>query len=286
LARKKTTKTTEGNSLEQIDKIIEQDGLGQVAWANELEAVERIPTGLLSIDRLLGGGIPKGRMTELFGKESSGKTLLLQAAIAETLRQGGNALLVDTEHTFDPVWAETCGVDVARLRVAQPDTGEAAYEIIERYLKTGQVDIIGLDSLANVVPTVELAGDYTQTNVGLQARLNAKGMRKLTSLMQKYNTALVFINQTRGNIATTGYGPTETTTFAACHRIESLADEAVTTPARRTRTWWRPSPAVPAGTGAAGGGPPPPRGGGGGGPGWWGAGGGGRGRPGAAPPAP
>jgi recombination protein RecA len=200
-------------SLDQIDDIVSSEDDADVLYAAEQAVVGRIPTGYTSVDVAFGGGVPRGRMTELFGPEGSCKTLLLMAAIATVQREGGEALLVDLEGTYDPIWGEINGIDNSRLRYVKPVNGDQAYSIIEKYLRSGKMDIIGVDSIAQLVPQAELEGVIGQANVGLASRLNAQAMRKLTSIMTTNSrTALVFINQTRANISTMGMGPTTTTT--------------------------------------------------------------------------
>jgi len=187
------------------DKIdIEKDILAEygdtiIKRGNQIGSPEVIPTGLLSIDAILGGGVPRGHITEIYGPPSSAKTLLLYRMIAEAQKQGGIAVLIDAERSFEFPWAEVNGVNTEELRIVIPPTGEDAYTILLKYLEAG-VDIIGLDSIANTVPSAELVAKMTDANIGLAARMNAKAMRKLTSL--QHDAAVILINQTRANVST------------------------------------------------------------------------------------
>lgn len=169
-----------------------------------------IPTGLISVDTVTGGGFPRGKITEVYGPPSSSKSLLLLSAIGNAQRAGGIAVYIDLERSFDAVWAARNGVNVEELRIVKPTTGEQAYDILLQYLRTKEVTIIGVDSIAQVVPAGELAGEMSDANIGLAARLNAKAMRKITNELG--DTAVVLINQTRQNV-TTGpfHGNPETT---------------------------------------------------------------------------
>jgi recombination protein RecA len=175
--------------------------------------VSVIPTGSLSLDIATGiGGIPRGRITEIYGAEASGKTTLALHMVAEAQKQGGVAAFIDAEHALDLNYAQKLGVNIEDLLVSQPDTGEQALEIAEVLARSGAVDIIVIDSVAALVPKAEIEGEMEDQQVGLQARLMSKAMRKLTSAISKSNTAVVFINQTRMKIGTFSYGgPPETT---------------------------------------------------------------------------
>jgi len=184
--------------------------LGERARHSEVRA---IPSGSLSVDIATGiGGIPRGRITEIFGQESSGKTTLALHIVAQVQKAGGVAAFIDAEHALDVHYAEKLGVNVDDLLVSQPDTGEQALEIAEVLASSGGVDLIVVDSVAALVPEAELKGEMTDQQVGLQARLMSKAMRKLTSVIAKTDTAVVFINQTRMKIGGFSYGPQETTT--------------------------------------------------------------------------
>ncbi|AEM79336.1 Protein recA [Thermoanaerobacter wiegelii Rt8.B1] len=173
--------------------------------------IEVIPTGCLELDITLGiGGISRGRIIEIFGPESSGKTTLALHMIAEAQKLGGTAAFVDAEHALDPIYAKNLGVDIDELLVAQPDTGEQALEIVEALIRSGAVDIIVIDSVAALVPRAEIEGEMGESQVGLQARLMSQALRKLTGTASKSKTAVIFINQLREKIGVT-FGNPETT---------------------------------------------------------------------------
>lgn len=198
------------SALGQIEK---QFGKGSVMKLGDFSAmnVEAIPTGALSLDVALGiGGIPKGRIIEIFGPESSGKTTLALHAIAECQKRGGEAAFIDAEHALDPVYAKHLGVDIDNLIVSQPDTGEQALEIAEALVRSGAIDIIVVDSVAALVPKAEIDGDMGDAHVGLQARLMSQALRKLAGVLNKSNTAIVFINQLREKVGIM-FGNPETT---------------------------------------------------------------------------
>ena len=174
--------------------------------------VEVIPTGSLSLDIALGvGGIPRGRVTEIYGPESSGKTTICQHIVAETQRMGGTAAFIDMEHALDPVYAAQCGVDVDNLLVSQPDTGEQALEIAEALVRSGAVDVLVIDSVAALVPRAEIEGDMGDAQMGLMARLMSQALRKLSGAIKQTNTAVIFTNQLRQKIGVM-FGNPETTT--------------------------------------------------------------------------
>jgi len=173
--------------------------------------VEVIPTGSLALDLALGvGGIPRGRVTEIFGPEASGKTTLCQHIIAEAQRMGGVAAFIDVEHALDPKYAERCGVNINELYISQPDTGEQALEIAEALVRSGAVDVIVIDSVAALVPRAEIEGEMGDSHPGLQARLMSQALRKLAGVIKRSNTALVFTNQLRHKIGVM-FGNPETT---------------------------------------------------------------------------
>ena len=199
------------SALGQIEK---QFGKGSVMKLGDFSAmnVEAIPTGALSLDVALGiGGIPKGRIVEIFGPESSGKTTLALHMIAECQKTGGEAAFIDAEHALDPVYAKHLGVDIDNLIVSQPDTGEQALEIAEALVRSGAIDIIVVDSVAALVPKAEIDGDMGDSHVGLQARLMSQALRKLAGVLNKSNTAIIFINQLREKVGVM-FGNPETTT--------------------------------------------------------------------------
>ncbi len=174
--------------------------------------VEVIPTGSLSLDIALGvGGIPRGRITEIFGPEASGKTTICQHIVAEAQKMGGTAAYIDMEHALDPAYAERCGVDVDNLLISQPDMGEQALEITETLVRSGAVDVVVIDSVAALVPRAEVEGDMGDSPMGMQARLMSQALRKLSGAIKQTNTAVIFTNQLRQKIGVM-FGPSETTT--------------------------------------------------------------------------
>ena len=197
-------------AMGQIEK---QFGKGSVMKLGEFKAmeVEAIPTGALSLDIALGiGGVPRGRIIEVFGPESSGKTTLALHVIAEAQKTGGEAAFIDAEHALDPVYAKKLGVDIDNLIVSQPDTGEQALEITEALVRSGAIDIIVVDSVAALVPKAEIDGDMGDTHVALQARLMSQALRKLAGVLNKSKTAIIFINQLREKVGIM-FGNPETT---------------------------------------------------------------------------
>jgi len=197
-----------------IAQIEKQYGQGAIMQMDEQQyaKIEGIGTGSLSLDIALGGrGIPRGRVTELFGPESSGKTTLALHVIANAQRAGGVAAFIDAEHALDTTWAKRLGVDVSGLLVSQPDTGEQALDIVEMLVSSNSVDVIVVDSVAALTPKAEIEGEMGDSHMGLQARLMSQAMRKLTSIINKSKTALVFINQIRMKIGVM-FGNPETTT--------------------------------------------------------------------------
>ncbi len=199
-------------ALVQIEK---QYGKGAVMKLGDPSAqmnVETIPTGSLSLDVALGlGGIPKGRIVEIYGPESSGKTTVTLHMIAEVQKRGGIAGFIDAEHALDPVYAKNIGVDIDNLYISQPDSGEQALEITETMVRSGAIDIVVVDSVAALVPKAEIEGDMGDSHVGLQARLMSQALRKLTSVISKSNCTVVFINQLREKVGIM-FGNPETTT--------------------------------------------------------------------------
>ncbi len=198
-------------AMSQIEK---QFGKGSVMKLGEFKAmeIEAIPTGALSLDIALGiGGVPRGRIIEIFGPESSGKTTLALHIIAEAQKMGGEAAFIDAEHALDPVYSKKLGVDIDNLIVSQPDTGEQALEITESLVRSGALDVIVVDSVAALVPKAEIDGDMGDSHMGLQARLMSQALRKLTASINKSKTVLIFINQLREKIGVM-FGNPETTT--------------------------------------------------------------------------
>ncbi|MGM0519910.1 MAG: recombinase RecA [Campylobacterota bacterium] len=199
-------------AIKQIDKTF---GKGTLIRLGDKEVVptEAISTGSLGLDLGLGvGGLPQGRVIEIYGPESSGKTTLTLHAIAECQRKGGVAAFIDAEHALDTAYARNLGVDIDNLLVSQPDYGEQALEILETVVRSGAVDLVVIDSVAALTPKVEIDGDMDDQQVGVQARLMSKALRKITSIMNKMGTTVIFINQIRMKIGMTGYGSPETTT--------------------------------------------------------------------------
>ena len=198
-------------AMSQIEK---QFGKGSVMKLGEFKAmeVEAIPTGALSLDIALGiGGVPRGRIIEVFGPESSGKTTLALHVVAEAQKMGGEAAFIDAEHALDPVYAKKLGVDIDNLIVSQPDTGEQALEITESLVRSGALDVIVVDSVAALVPKAEIDGDMGDSHMGLQARLMSQALRKLAGAINKSKTVIIFINQLREKIGIM-FGNPETTT--------------------------------------------------------------------------
>lgn len=187
-----------------IGQIEKQFGKGSIMRLGEVSAkmaVESIPTGSLSLDLALGiGGIPRGRVTEIFGPEASGKSTLAFHIIAQAQSRGGIAAYIDVEHAFDPIYASHCGVKVEDLLISQPDTAEQALEITEALVRSGAVDVIVIDTVAALVPRAEIEGDMGDAQVGLQARLMSQALRKLTAAISKSHTATIFINQLREKV--------------------------------------------------------------------------------------
>ena len=197
-------------TLSSIQKRYGEGSIMRLGQANHLQ-VEAIPTGSLSLDLALGiGGIPRGRVTEIYGPEGSGKTTLCQHIVAEAQRMGGVAAYIDMEHALDPVYAAKCGVDVDELYISQPDTGEQALEIAEALVRSGAVDIIVIDSVAALVPRAEIEGDMGDSHPGLQARLMSQALRKLSGAIKVSNAAMIFTNQLRQKIGIM-FGNPETT---------------------------------------------------------------------------
>ena len=220
-------------ALSQIEK---QYGKGAVMKLGDPTAqmnVETIPTGSLSLDIALGlGGIPKGRIIEIYGPESSGKTTVTLHMIAEVQKRGGIAGFIDAEHALDPVYAKNIGVDIDNLYISQPDNGEQALEITETMVRSGAIDIIVVDSVAALVPKAEIDGDMGDSHVGLQARLMSQALRKLTAVISKSNCTVIFINQLREKVGVM-FGNPETTTggralkFYSSVRVEIRRSEQI-----------------------------------------------------------
>ncbi|MGD1908286.1 MAG: recombinase RecA [Leptolyngbyaceae cyanobacterium] len=196
--------------LNQIERNFGKGAIMRLGDANRMR-VETIPTGALTLDLALGGGLPKGRVIEIYGPESSGKTTLALHALAEVQKQGGTAAFVDAEHALDPEYAQALGVDTAELLVAQPDTGEAALEIVDQLVRSSAIDLVVVDSVAALVPRAEIEGEMGDAHVGLQARLMSQALRKITGNIGKSGCTVIFLNQLRLKIGVV-YGNPETTT--------------------------------------------------------------------------
>ncbi len=196
-----------------VDDLTKRYGEGAIMKLGETHNldVDVIPTGSLSLDVALGvGGIPRGRVTEIFGPEASGKTTIAQHIVAEAQRLGGTGAFVDMEHALDPKYAAACGVDVENLLISQPDTGEQALEIVEALVRSGAVDVVVIDSVAALVPRAEIEGDMGDAHMGLMARLMSQALRKLSGAIKQTNTAVIFTNQLRHKIGVY-FGNPETT---------------------------------------------------------------------------
>lgn len=234
-----TTKVTKARPASQEDKlkalnaamenIQKTHGVGSIInmGAKEVVEVQVIPSGSLGLDLALGvKGYPRGRIIEIFGHESSGKTTLAIHAIAEVQKQGGVAAIIDAEHAFDPTYAENLGVDVDKLWISQPDNGEQALDIAEQLIRSSAVDLVIIDSVAALTPKAEIEGEMGDKQMGLHARLMSQALRKITGAVNKSNTTCIFINQLREKIGASMFGPSETTTggnalkFYASIRLE------------------------------------------------------------------
>ena len=197
-------------AMDQIEKQFGKGSIMKLDGTQHID-VETIPTGALSLDMALGGGIPKGRIIEIYGPESSGKTTMTLHAVAEIQKEGGVAAFVDAEHALDPAYAKRLGVDVEKLLVSQPDSGEQALEIVETLVRSNAVDLVVVDSVAALVPQAEIEGDMGDSHMGLQARLMSQALRKLTGIINRSKCTVIFINQLRMKIGVM-FGNPETTT--------------------------------------------------------------------------
>lgn len=233
--KKTAVKDTDAALDDAISQIEKKFGKGSVMRLGDRTAVDVdvIPSGSLTLDKALGiGGYPKGRIIEIYGPESSGKTTLTLHAIAQAQKQGGKAAFIDAEHAIDPVYAKNLGVYIDELILSQPDSGEQALEIAEMLVRSGVIDLIVIDSVAALVPQVELDGEMGDAAVGLQARLMSKALRKLSGVMNKTNCTVIFINQLREKIGVM-YGNPETTTggralkFYSSVRVEIRRSEQI-----------------------------------------------------------
>jgi recombination protein RecA len=198
--------------MRQIEKDFGKGSIMKLGEAGAKMNIEVIPTGALSLDIALGvGGIPRGRITEIYGPESSGKTTVALHIIAEAQKMGGYAAFIDAEHALDPIYARKLGVDVDNLLISQPDNGEQALEIADALVRSGAIDIIVIDSVAALVPRAEIEGEMGDSHMGLQARLMSQALRKLTGIISKSKTSAIFINQIREKVGVM-FGNPETTT--------------------------------------------------------------------------
>jgi recombination protein RecA len=196
----------------QIERQFGKGAIMRYGDGNDHMNIEAIPTGSIALDLALGiGGVPRGRIIEIYGPESSGKTTLAQHILAETQRLGGNVAYIDAEHALDPIYARACGMNVDDMLISQPDTGEQALEICDMLVRSGAVDAVVIDSVAALVPRAEIEGEMGDTHVGVQARLMSQALRKLTSGISRSNTVAIFINQLREKIGVM-FGNPETTT--------------------------------------------------------------------------
>ncbi|HOX21889.1 MAG TPA: recombinase RecA [Elusimicrobiales bacterium] len=220
-------------ALGQIEKEFGKEAILRLGGKNQNKGINVIPTGALSLDVALGvGGVPRGRVIEIYGPEAGGKTTLSLQILAQVQKSGGTAAFIDAEHALDPAYATKLGVDLDALLVSQPDSGEQALEIVEKLVRSGAVDLVVVDSVAALVPQAEIEGEMGDSHVGLQARLMSQALRKLTSIISKTQTTLVFINQIRQKIGVM-YGNPETTTgglalkFYASVRLDIRRIEAI-----------------------------------------------------------
>lgn len=235
MAKKETNTTSTQDSrlkalqsaMDLIEKEYGKGAIMQLGKDGIIEDIAFIPSGIIQLDFALGiGGYPRGRIVEIYGPEASGKTTLALHAIAACQKTGGNVAFIDAEHALDLKYAKALGVDTNALLVSQPDNGEQALDIAETLVRSNAIDMIIIDSVAALTPKSEIDGDITDSNVGLQARLMSKALRKITGSISKSKSIVVFINQLRANIGAMGYGPTETTTggkalkYFASQRIE------------------------------------------------------------------
>jgi recombination protein RecA len=238
MAKSKSNGDGRSATLEKtLDSLTKRFGEGTIMRLGEAQhmQVESIPTGALSLDIALGvGGVPRGRVVEIYGPESSGKTTLCQHIVAEAQQRGGICAFVDMEHALDPNYAAKCGVDVNNLYVSQPDTGEQALEIAEALIRSGTMDVVVVDSVAALVPRAEIEGEMGDSHVGLQARLMSQALRKLSGVIKQTNTVVIFTNQLRSKIGVM-FGNPETTSggnalkFYASVRLDIRRIQAIKT---------------------------------------------------------
>jgi recombination protein RecA len=200
------------SALAQIEKNFGKGAIMKMGDNPVTEAIEVIPTGSITLDLALGvGGVPRGRIIEIFGPESSGKTTLALSIVAQAQKMGGKAALIDAEHAFDPIYAQNIGVDIDQMYISQPDDGEQALDIAETLIRSGAIDMVVIDSVAALTPRAEIEGEMGDSHMGLQARLMSQALRKLTGITSKTKTTVIFINQIREKIGVM-FGNPETTT--------------------------------------------------------------------------
>ena len=229
-----TTEEKKKNLEQALQQIEKQFGKGAIMRMNgEIQPIDVIPTGCLPLDMALGvGGVPRGRIIEIYGPESSGKTTLALSCIAEAQKMGGIAAFIDAEHALDPVYAQQLGINIEDLYLSQPDSGEQALDIVEKLVRSGAIDIIVVDSVAALTPQAEIDGEMSDALVGTQARLMSKAMRVITGVISKANCCVIFINQLREKVGVM-YGNPETTTggkalkFYATIRMDIRKGEAI-----------------------------------------------------------
>ena len=213
MKKSKESKTEKGDLQEAVEEITQRFGEGAIMKLKEVRAVDVdvVPTGSISLDLALGvGGVPRGRVIEIYGPEGGGKTSLALHILAEAQKRGGVGAFVDAEHALDPDWAKKIGVNIDDLLISQPDSGEQALQIIETLVRSGEVDVIVVDSVAALVPQAEIAGEMGEFQIGLQARLMSQALRKLSGIISKTKTIVIFLNQTRMKIGVS-WGNPETT---------------------------------------------------------------------------
>ncbi len=213
MAKKKEEKTEGGNLQEAVDEIKQRFGEGAIMKLKDVRAVDVdvIPTGSISLDMALGvGGVPRGRVIEIYGPEGGGKTTLALHILAEAQKKGGVGAFIDAEHALDPDWAKIIGVNLEDLLISQPDSGEQALQIVETLVRSGEVDVVVVDSVAALVPLAEIAGEMGEFQIGLQARIMSQALRKLSGIIAKTKTVVIFLNQTRMKIGIL-WGNPETT---------------------------------------------------------------------------
>ena len=233
-------------AMAQIERAFGKGSIMRMGSRGIDEQIEVIPSGSLGLDLALGiGGLPRGRIIEIYGPESSGKTTLALHAIAEAQKRGGTCAFIDAEHALDPGYARKLGVDVDNLLISQPDAGEQALEICDTLVRSGAIDVVVIDSVAALVPRAELEGEMGDSHMGLHARLMSQALRKLTGSVSRSNTTLIFLNQIRMKIGVM-FGNPETTTGRQCAEVLCVAaawKSGVSARSRIATRWWATRPA-------------------------------------------